>query len=145
MSTLRFTKLHGTANDFVYVDARAGLPADPAVLARRLCDRRRGIGADGLILLLPPHNGTADCRMEIYNNDGSRPEMCGNGIRGLAKFVRDRNLIAAEPLRIDTDAGVKLIRTESTDGRVSRVTVDMGTPVWRGRDIPVDADGEVVE
>jgi diaminopimelate epimerase len=145
MSTLRFTKLHGTANDFIYVDARAGLPADPAALATRLCDRRRGIGADGLILLLAPRNGTADCRMEIYNNDGSRPEMCGNGIRGLAKFVRDRNLVDADPLRIDTDAGVKTIRTESANGRVVRVTVDMGAPIWRGRAIPVDADGEVVE
>jgi diaminopimelate epimerase len=145
MATLRFTKLHGTANDFVYVDARGGLPGDPATLARTLCDRRRGIGADGLILLLPPRNGHADCRMEIYNNDGSRPEMCGNGIRGLAKFVRDRNIVQSDPLRIETDAGVKLIRTESAGGRVTRVTVDMGAPVWNGRDIPVDADGEVIE
>ncbi len=144
MALLRFTKLHGTANDFVYVDARRGFPGDPAALAPRLCDRRRGIGADGLILLLPPRNG-ADCRMEIYNNDGSRPEMCGNGIRGLAKFVRDRGLVTADPLRIETDAGVKTIRTEARDGRVVRVTVDMGAPLWDGRAIPVDADGEIVE
>ena len=85
MATLHFAKLHGTANDFIYVDAREGLPGDPAALARRLCDRRRGIGADGLILLEPSRD--ADCRMTIYNADGSRPEMCGNGIRGLAKFV----------------------------------------------------------
>ena len=73
MATLRFTKLHGTANDFIYVDARAGVPGDPAALALRLCDRRRGIGGDGLILLEPATNGQADCRMTIYNNDGSRP------------------------------------------------------------------------
>src|SRR5437660_620967 len=97
MATLRFAKLHGTANDFIYVDARAGFPGDPAALAPRLCDRRRGIGADGLILLLAPSNGEADCRMAIYNADGSRAEMCGNGIRGLAKFVRDRGLSRAEP------------------------------------------------
>ena len=145
MATLRFTKLHGTANDFVYVDARGGFPGDPAVLAPRLCDRRRGIGADGLILLLAPHNGAADCRMEIYNADGSRAEMCGNGIRGLAKFVRDRGLVAADPLRVETDAGVKTLRAETDGGRVVRVTVDMGMPVWDGRAIPVDADGEVVE
>ena len=146
MATLRFTKLHGTANDFIYVDARAGFPGDPAALATRLCDRRRGIGADGLILLLPASNGEADCRMAIYNADGSRAEMCGNGIRGLAKFVRDRGLVGAEPLRVETDAGVKTIRTLlNGTGRVVRVTVDMGRPVWDGRRIPVAADGEVVD
>ena len=146
MATLRFAKLHGTANDFIYVDARAGFPGDPAALAPRLCDRRRGIGADGLILLLPASNGEADCRMAIYNADGSRPEMCGNGIRGLAKFVHDRGLSRAEPLRVETDAGVKTIHTHASGrGRVARVTVDMGRPVWDGRRIPVAADGEVVE
>src|SRR5512145_1225824 len=143
MATLRFAKLHGTANDFIYVDARAGLPGDPAALAPRLCDRRRGIGADGLILLLPSER--ADCRMVIYNADGSRPEMCGNGIRGLAKFVHDRGLVRADPLRVETDAGVMTLTTTLRDGRVATVTVDMGTPVWEGRDIPVAADGPVVE
>ncbi|HTD25869.1 MAG TPA: diaminopimelate epimerase, partial [Candidatus Elarobacter sp.] len=146
MATLRFAKLHGTANDFIYVDARAGFPGDPAALATRLCHRRRGIGADGLILLLPASTGEADCRMAIYNADGSRAEMCGNGIRGLAKFVRDRGLVGAEPLRVETDAGVKTIRTLlNGTGRVARVTVDMGRPVWDGRRIPVAADGEVVD
>src|SRR6516164_2295672 len=99
MATLRFAKLHGTANDFVYVDAREGFPGDPAVLAPRLCDRHRGIGADGLILLLPGEPG-ADCRMRIFNADGSIAEMCGNGVRGFAKFVLDRGFVRAEPLRI---------------------------------------------
>src|SRR5213594_2646698 len=129
MAILRFAKLHGTANDFIYVDARAGFPGDPATLAERLCDRRRGIGADGLILLERAATDAADCRMTIYNNDGSRPEMCGNGIRGLAKFVLDRGLVHADPLRVETDAGVKTIHVAVEDGRVSRVTVDMGTPV----------------
>ena len=144
MATLRFAKLHGTANDFIYVDAREGLPGDPATLARRLCDRRRGIGADGLILL--EHARDADCRMTIYNADGSRPEMCGNGIRGLAKFVYDRGLATADPLRVETDAGVKTIHAERNgSGKVARVTVDMGSPVWNGRDVPVAADGEVID
>jgi len=144
MATLRFAKLHGTANDFIYVDARAGLPGEPAALAARLCERRRGIGADGLILL--ETSSAADCRMTVYNADGSRAEMCGNGIRGLAKFVHDRGLVRAEPLRVETDAGVKTIRTElNGTGRVTRVTVDMGQPEWDGRQIPVAADGEVVE
>lgn len=143
MPTLRFAKLHGTANDFIYVDARAGFPGDPAAAARRLCDRRRGIGADGLILLLP--STEADGRMVIYNSDGSRPEMCGNGIRGLAKFVHDRGLLTKSPLAIETDAGVKTLSLHLEGGRVSRVTVDMGMPEWRGREIPVNADGEVLD
>src|SRR5581483_10064065 len=143
MAILPFVKLHGTANDFVYVDARDGLPGEPAALARRLCDRRRGIGADGLILLLPSVD--ADGRMAIYNADGSRAEMCGNGIRGLAKFVWDRGLIRKNPLTLETDAGVKVVHSDVERDRVVRVTVDMGVPVWDGRAIPVDADGEVVE
>jgi diaminopimelate epimerase len=143
MVMLEFTKLHGTANDFVYVDARKGLPGDPATLAPRLCDRHRGIGADGLILLLG--SDRADCRMLIVNADGSTAEMCGNGIRGFAKFVLDRGLVAANPLRVETDAGVKTIEAEVAGGRVRRVAVDMGTPEWSGRRIPVDADGEVIE
>jgi diaminopimelate epimerase len=143
MPTLRFTKLHGTANDFIYVDARAGFPGDPAAVARRLCDRRRGIGADGLILLLP--STEADGRMVIYNSDGSRAEMCGNGIRGLAKLVHDRGLLTKNPLTLETDAGVKTLSLHLDGGRVARVTVDMGMPEWRGRAIPVDADGEVLD
>ncbi len=143
MATLEFSKLHGTANDFVYVDARHGVPGDPAELARRLCDRHRGIGADGLILLLPSERG--DCRMRIVNSDGSTAEMCGNGIRGFAKFVLDGGLVRANPLRVETDAGVKTVRAEVADGRVRRVAVDMGTPEWSGRKIPVDADGDVID
>jgi diaminopimelate epimerase len=140
---LDFSKLHGTANDFVYVDARHGLPGDPAALATRLCDRHRGIGADGLILLLASE--TADCRMRIFNSDGSTAEMCGNGIRGFAKFVLDGGLVRANPLRVETDAGLKTVRAELAGGRVARVAVDMGAPEWSGRKIPVDADGEVIE
>jgi len=145
MATLRFAKLHGTANDFIYVDAREGFPGDPARLAPRLCDRRRGIGADGLILVERARTGDADCRMVIHNADGTRAEMCGNGIRGLAKFVHDHGLVHADPLRVETDAGIKFLHAEVVGGRVERVTVDMGVPDWDGRAIPVAADGEVIE
>jgi diaminopimelate epimerase len=143
MTRLPFRKLHGTANDFVYVDARAGLPADPGDLARRLCDRHRGIGADGLILLRD--STTAACRMEIFNADGSHAEMCGNGIRGFAKYVLDHGLATGTPLAVETDAGVKTVTVTRTDGLVTSVTVDMGAPEWDGRRIPVDADGLVVD
>jgi diaminopimelate epimerase len=143
MATLEFTKVHGTANDFVVVDARGGVPGDPAVLAPRLCDRHRGVGADGLILVLPSEQ--ADARMRIVNADGSAAEMCGNGIRGFAKFVLDRGLVRANPLRVETDAGVKTLHAEVEGGRVRRVAVDMGEPEWDGRRIPVDADGAIVE
>lgn len=143
MSTLEFTKLHGTANDFVYVDARRGFPGDPAALAPRLCDRHRGIGADGLILLLDSER--ADCRMAIYNADGSRPEMCGNGIRGFAKFVHDARLVEADPLAVETDAGIKTVRVVRHNGAVHSVAVDMGAPEWEGRRIPVAADGVVID
>jgi len=143
MATLIFSKLHGTGNDFVYVDARRGFPGDPAALAPALCDRHRGVGADGLILLLDSER--ADCRMKIYNADGSVAEMCGNGIRGFAKFVLDRGLLTRVPLRVETDAGIKVVEPEREHGRVARVAVDMGAPVWDGRRIPVDADGEVIE
>lgn len=143
MPTLQFAKLHGTANDFVFADARQGFPGDPAQAARRLCDRHRGIGADGLILVRSSER--ADCRMEIINADGSHAEMCGNGIRGFAKFVIDRGLVRADPLRVETDAGIKTISYATEGGRVTRVTVDMGPPILSGRDIPVDADGEIIE
>lgn len=145
MATLPFVKLHGTANDFVYVDARRGLPGDVAALARRLCDRHRGIGADGLILLHDAGTPDADCRMEIVNADGSIAEMCGNGIRGFAKYVLDRGFATHEPLRVETGAGVLSIDAQRDGGRVVRVAVDMGRPQWDGRRIPVDADGEIVE
>jgi diaminopimelate epimerase len=143
MATLSFAKLHGTGNDFVVIDAHDGVPENPAALARRLCDRHRGIGADGLILVAP--STAADCRMLVFNADGSRAEMCGNGIRALAKFVLDRGLARANPLRVETDAGVKDLVCVRENGRVTRVTVDMGTPEWEGRRIPVDADGPVID
>jgi len=143
VTSLSFHKLHGTANDFIYVDARDGLPADAPGLATRLCDRHRGIGGDGLILLYD--SAVADCRMEIFNADGSRAEMCGNGIRGFAKWVLDHGLASGEPLRVETDAGLKSIVAERAASRITSVRVDMGVPEWDGRRIPVDADGPVVD
>jgi diaminopimelate epimerase len=142
MARLEFTKMHGTGNDYVYVNAAEGLPGDPRVLARRFADRRTGIGGDGLILICPSE--VADCRMEMYNADGSRGEMCGNGIRCVAKYAYDRGIARRSPMAIETDAGIRTVELDTRDGRVSEVTVDMGAPVLEGRLIPVDADGRVI-
>jgi diaminopimelate epimerase len=143
MATLPFVKMHGIGNDYVYVDCFAHRVADPAALARRVSPRRTGIGSDGLILICP--STIADCRMEMYNADGTRGEMCGNGIRCVGKYVAERGLSRANPLRVETDAGVKVLHLESRNGTVERVTVDMGAPILDGPRIPVAAEGRVID
>ena len=143
MATLRFTKMHGIGNDYVYVDAFDASVPDPPALARRVSPRRTAIGSDGLILIR--RSEVADCRMEMYNADGSRGEMCGNGIRCVAKYAFEHGLTRANPMRIETDAGVKLLDLELSSGRVARVTVDMGAPILDGPRIPVAAEGRVVD
>jgi len=145
-TVVRMTKMHGIGNDYVYVDCRAGEPAglsDPARVARAVSRRHHGIGADGLILVRPSTD--ADCRMEMYNADGSRAQMCGNGIRCVGKFVYDRGLTKSS-LRIDTDDGVKtLAMTVDGRGRATGATVDMGAPVLDGPRIPVASEGRVID
>jgi diaminopimelate epimerase len=143
MPMLPFTKMHGLGNDYVYVDAFAHRVPDPAGLARRVSARRTGIGSDGLILIRP--STTADCRMEMYNADGSRGEMCGNGIRCVAKYAYEHGLARFNPLRVETDAGIKLVQLEIENNRVSCATVDMGEPILDGPRIPVAAEGRVID
>ena len=143
MGRLRFTKMHGIGNDYVYVDCFTQTVADPISLARRVSPRRTGIGSDGLILICP--SSTADCRMEMYNADGSRGEMCGNGIRCVGKYVYEHGLAPRETLRVETDAGIKVLQLQVRDGRVAAVTVDMGAPILDGPRIPVAAEGRVVD
>jgi diaminopimelate epimerase len=140
---LPFTKMHGIGNDYVYVDAIRTPVADPARVARLVSPRRTGIGSDGLILICP--SSVADCRMEMYNADGSRGEMCGNGIRCVAKYVYEHGIARKPQLAIETDAGIKTLRLAVHDGRVEGVTVDMGEPILDGAAIPVRADGRVVD
>jgi diaminopimelate epimerase len=145
-TVVRMTKMHGIGNDYVYVDCREGDPAglsDPARVARAVSRRHHGIGADGLILVRPSVD--ADCRMEMYNADGSRAQMCGNGIRCVGKYVYDRGL-AKRSLRIDTDDGVKtLTMAVDAHGRATGATVDMGVPVLDGPRIPVASEGRVLD
>jgi diaminopimelate epimerase len=143
MARLPFVKMHGIGNDYVYVDCFTHTVADPAALAQRLSPRRTGVGSDGLILICP--SSVADCRMEMYNADGSRGEMCGNGIRCVGKYVFERGLSTANPMRVETDAGIKMLHFEPRAGRVDRITVDMGAPILDGPRIPVASEGRVVD
>lgn len=142
MATLEFTKMHGCGNDYIFLVATRARPADPAALSIRLSDRHFGVGADGLIMLTPSRQ--ADLRMEMYNADGSRGYMCGNGIRCLARLAYERGLVRANPMVVETDAGLKTVALKLEDGRVIGATVDMGAPILEGRDIPVNAEGRIV-
>ncbi|MCH8344248.1 MAG: diaminopimelate epimerase [Planctomycetes bacterium] len=137
---MRFTKMHGIGNDYIYVNRSEESVNDPAVLARAMADRRRGIGADGLILILPAEPGVdAAVRMRMFNADGSESAMCGNGIRCVCKYAHDHGLSKAQPMRIQTGAGVLTLEyTIGDDGTVDQVTVDMGEPILLLGDVPVD-------
>ena len=137
---VRFTKMHGIGNDYIYVNGSEESVNDPAALARAMADRRRGIGADGLILIQPPEPGVnAAVRMRMFNADGSESAMCGNGIRCVCKYAHDHGLSKAQPMRIQTGAGVLTLEyTIGGDGTVDQVTVDMGEPILSLADVPVD-------
>ncbi len=137
---MRFVKMHGLGNDYIYVNGFEERVPDPAAAARKISDRHFGVGGDGLILVLPPGEGIdAHIRMRMFNADGSEAEMCGNGIRCVCKFAHDRGLSRANPMRIQTGNGVLTLRyTLDPGGRVDRATVDMGQPVLDPARVPVD-------
>jgi diaminopimelate epimerase len=140
---MRFTKMHGAGNDYVYVDAfQERLPPDIATLARRISDRHFGVGGDGLIVIGPSER--ADARMRMYNADGSESEMCGNGIRCVAKYLYDHGICRQPTLKIQTQAGVLTLELEVADGRAQRVRVDMGEPVLAADRIPTQLPGDPV-
>jgi len=141
MATLDFIKMHGCGNDYIYVVADRVRPADPAALARRLSDRHFGIGADGLIMLVP--SDRAAVRMEMYNADGSRGDMCGNGIRCVARLAYERSPSVGNPIAIETDVGVMRVALNFDNGRLA-ARVDMGEPILEGREIPAAADGRII-
>lgn len=132
---LRFTKMHGAGNDYVYVDGFAnGVLENPEQVAPLVSDRHKGIGGDGLILINP--SSRADAKMEMYNADGSRAEMCGNGIRCVAKYVYDHGISRSERLTIETDNGVLPLDLTVENGRVSMVEVNLGEPILDAERIP---------
>jgi diaminopimelate epimerase len=134
--------MHGIGNDYVYVDCfaeRDALPDDPAELARRISDRHFGVGGDGLIFICP--SDVADARMRMFNADGSEAEMCGNGVRCVAKYVYDHSIARRPRLTIETGAGVLTLDLEVENGKVARVKVDMGQPILEAAKIPVELGG----
>jgi diaminopimelate epimerase len=137
---MKFVKMHGTGNDFIVVDCLSQRVGDASRLARRVCNRRTGIGADGLILITPPQAG--DARMEIFNADGSRPQMCGNGIRCVGKYLVEHTNSCIPCLNIETDAGTKTLQCAITDGKVNSVRVDMGQPSLNASDLPAHVEVE---
>ena len=123
---MRFTKMQGLGNDYVYLNGLDGLPEDLPELARRMSDRHFGVGSDGLICICPSQ--TADFKMRIFNADGSEGEMCGNGIRCLGKYVYDKGLTGKRELIVETAAGLRTLELLVENGRVASVRVDMGCP-----------------
>lgn len=132
---MRFTKMQGLGNDYVYVNCFEEKVARPSETAVRVSDRHFGIGADGLILIKPSEK--ADFEMEMYNADGSRGEMCGNGIRCVAKYVYDYGLTDQTHISIETLGGIKYLDLIVEEGRVRLVKVDMGSPVLEAEQIPI--------
>jgi diaminopimelate epimerase len=137
---MRFTKMQGAGNDYVYIDCiRDPMPRDPADLSRAISDRHFGVGSDGLILICP--SDKADARMRMFNADGSEAEMCGNGIRCVAKYLYDHGLVRKPSLTIETGRGVLTLDLEIRDGLVRQVRVDMGKPILQGARIPTTLPG----
>ncbi len=139
---MKFTKMQGCGNDYVYVNCFEESVQDANALAKQVSDRHFGIGSDGLILIKPSE--TADFTMEMYNADGSRGEMYGNAIRCVGKYFSDHGMSKKTELSIETLAGIKFLTLSAKGGKVDEVTVDMGIPAFAPEQIPVVADGERV-
>lgn len=139
---MKFTKLHGCGNSYIYINLFEEKLNNPAKLARIVSDVHFGIGSDGVITIGP--SDVADFRMRIYNADGSEAEMCGNGVRCVAKYVYDHKLTDKTEISVETGAGIKYLVLTVENGKVSQVRVDMGEPILEPDLIPVIAEGDRV-
>lgn len=139
---MEFTKMQGLGNDYVYVNCFKEKIENPSEMAVKVSDRHFGIGSDGLILIKPSE--VADFEMEMYNADGSRGEMCGNGIRCVAKYVYDYGLTDKTSISVETLGGIKYLDLTVEHGKVTLIKVDMGTPILKPELIPIVAKGETV-
>ena len=139
---MKFTKMHGIGNDYVYVNCFEESIKNPAEVSKFVSDRHFGIGSDGLILISP--SAKADFRMNIYNADGSQAEMCGNGIRCVAKYVYDYGLTDKTEISVETLAGIKYLKLQVENGKVATVEVNMGAPILEPKKIPVAVENNPV-
>lgn len=138
---MNFSKMHGIGNDYVYVSTfEQNEPGDPAELARQVSDRHFGIGSDGLILITP--SKLADARMRMFNSDGSESEMCGNGVRCVAKYIHDHGIAPRPRVTVETGRGVLTLDLEIINGRAERIRVDMGPPILKADEIPTTLPGD---
>lgn len=137
---MKFTKMQGLGNDYVYVNCLKEKVESPSEMARRVSDRHFGVGSDGLILICPSE--CADFEMKMYNADGSRGEMCGNGIRCVGKYVYDYGLIDQTEISVETLGGIKHLSLTVEEGKVALVKVDMGFPIFVPEQIPVKVEGD---
>ena len=137
---MKFTKMHGLGNDYVYVNAFDETLADPAAMAVAVSRPHFGVGADGLVLIGP--SAEADFAMRMFNADGSEGEMCGNAVRCIGKYVHDRGLTRKTEVRLSTLGGIKTLQLRLKDGSVDQVTVDMGEPAFSPASLPVEWPGE---
>ena len=139
---MKFTKMHGIGNDYVYVNCFKETVEHPSEMAIKVSDRHFGIGSDGLILIKPSE--VADGKMEMYNADGSQGAMCGNGIRCVAKYMYDYGITDKTSISVETKSGIKYLDLTIKDGKVDTVKVNMGTPILKAVDIPVRSEKEQV-
>ena len=141
---MNFWKMHGLGNDYVVVDNRDQKIVDSVLadLAKKLCERRFGVGADGLLLVYK--SSTADVKMRIFNADGSEAEMCGNGIRCFSKYCYENNIVKKHEFSVDTNSGVKHVWLTAKNAEVKLIKVDMGTPNWDRKSLPMAGKGPCV-
>lgn len=139
---MKFTKMHGIGNDYVYVNCFEETVKDPSAVAKFVSDRHFGIGSDGLILIKPSQ--IADCEMDMYNLDGSQGAMCGNGIRCVAKYAYDYGIVKKDHISVATKSGIKYLDLTIENGKVSQVKVNMGAPILTASQIPVVSEKEEV-
>lgn len=142
---MKFTKMHGIGNDYIYINCFQEMVENPKELAVKMSDRHFGVGSDGLILIKP--SKIADCYMEMYNADGSQGEMCGNGIRCVGKYVYDNHMIKKETILVETLAGIKELKLHINEkiDQVEVVTVNMGEPILEAEKIPVKLEKSPVK
>ncbi|MDO4191195.1 MAG: diaminopimelate epimerase [Bacteroidales bacterium] len=138
MQTIRFTKMHGAGNDYIYIDGITNrIPADIPAFAKRYSERHKGIGADGVVVILP--SDVAHCRMKMFNADGSEGQMCGNALRCVAKYTYEHIMIhRTEMMLIDTESGIKVLNLKVRDGKVQSVSVQMGKPSFNTAKLPMN-------